>query len=753
MPRDRFLISHVKTGLQTNLRPFLIMDDAWEISENMYTFRERMRKRPGSQMMGTLGPIGSRLRVQVGTYGSPSTGVPGNVFVPGQMFSIGFDLFTVYQTGTPAALLSTNANASGTYNTSNGHFSITYSSGAPGGSTPIYFYPSTPCMGITQYSIGVPNTQPTYAFDTQFAYLYSGGAWNRSGSGTSPLWHGTDLNFFDVCNWQGVTPNLVTMYVTNFNATVPTPAASDDPIWYTSDGATWTAVTGANGFYFAPAGGAPQTGPFIQTCRLIFNFKGRLCLFNTIEQSAGGVNAQYKARVRYCFAGSPLAVNAWYEPNQVDSAGNAGAGGGFLDAPTQEEIIGGEFIKDRLIIAFTNSTYELADTGNDILPFVWNKINTELGCEAQQSTVPFDKEFLMIGSTGVHACNGANVARIDEKIPDEIFDLKDANDGVQRICGIRDYFTEMVYWAFPANFTLVADVYPTRILAYNYRNQSWAIFDDTITAFGYWQQTDQLTWATWNQQTWQQSLFTWDSGTTQENYRQVLAGNQEGFMFVIDPDTPRNAPALQITNISITNNVATITAYNHNQTFGNFVLIENVVGINNINGTIYRIHTVVDLNNFTIDVAPTVTGTYLGGGTIALVSVPYLQSKQWNPYDKIGANVFVAKIDFLVTNSITGQVTVDYGVSSSGGVAVVLDQVPGVALSNNILSTGPYPNVTREITQERLWHYMTFQADGECIQIRIYLTDAQMVVPEYSLVDFELHAILLHTSQVGIRFE
>ena len=58
--------------------------------------------------------------------------------------------------------------------------------------------------------------------------------------------------------------------------------------------------------------------------------------------------------------------------------GNIADGGGYIDASTEEQIVSAEFIKDRLIVYFERSTWELAYTGNEVLPFVWQKINTEL---------------------------------------------------------------------------------------------------------------------------------------------------------------------------------------------------------------------------------------------------------------------------------------------------------------------------------------------------------------------------------------
>jgi len=133
-------------------------------------------------------------------------------------------------------------------------------------------------------------------------------------------------------------------------------------------------------------------------------------------------------------------------------------------APTEEAIVSAEFIKDRLIVFFERSTWELAYTGNQVLPFVWQKINTELGSEATFSVVPFDKVVLAIGNTGVHACNGSNVERIDTKIPDTVFEIFNKENGVSRVAGVRDYFNEMVYWSFPLDNTSINQEIPADYL-------------------------------------------------------------------------------------------------------------------------------------------------------------------------------------------------------------------------------------------------------------------------------------------------
>jgi len=800
MPMDRFLIAPFDTGLQTDLRAWLIMDEAFAILQNAYVFRGRVRKRFGSLFMGTPpNQFNSRLRVSLAAGGAgigitDVTGagagniitITGDATLPlavGEMFSIGSQIYTVVSAvAGPQAMLATQGSA--TFNITNGDFTFT---GAPA-LTAIFFYPGLPVMGITQYESGAVNNHPSYAFDTNFAYLFSGGSWNRSGAA---IWHGTNTNFFWTTNWQGsataANSGTPVMFVTNFNATIGVPGATDDPIWYTPDGATWVALSGTAAFFFLPNGGAIHTGPYVKTARIIVPFKNRLLLLNTVENDnsgGAGVNTAYTNRVRYSFNGSPFARNAWYEPNQSDSSGgvlnnnNIAAGAGFIDATTEEQIISAEFIKDRLIVYFERSTWELAYTGNEILPFVWQKINTELGSQSTFSTVPFDKEILTIGNTGIHSCNGANVVRIDAKIPDEIFEFESKSNGNLRTAGIRDYFAECVYWTFVSALEEPTQTFPNQVLVYNYKNSSWSLNDDCFTAFGYFEQQDDTTWASSAPATWLQSSQTWNSGVIQANQRVIIAGTPEGFIVRIasDDNPGRNAPTMQLTNIVYNGDgTLNLTIINHNfdisgAAFGftDYLLLENIVGdattMSTLNGAIFPVFRIIDANTITIDTRllfdlngtlALLAGTYNGAGTVARVSNIQMLSKQYNPYTKEGRNVYVARIDFGVQKTVNGQITVDYYPSSTQVSMIAAGTASTSIMGNNILETYPYSATLYplESFQERLWHPIYFQSDGECIQLAMYLNVTQMMTSKIALSDFELEGMVLHTSKTSVRLQ
>lgn len=805
MPQfDRFMIAPINTGLQQDVRPWLIMDDGWEYLQNVYCFRGRIRKRFGSLLMGTT-QINSRLRINIGN-------TPGPVNIPnsgssiqlqiGQMFSVGTDIFYVYRLGN-VTTYSTNSGATATINTTVPNNTVTFT-GEPAG-TAIYWYPALPVMGIAQYESGAINNHPTYAWDTKYVYTWSSIGWERSGATQNALWHGTNLNFFWVANWQGTLTDQSSppvMLVTNFNATLgtPKPAATDDPIWYTPNGSDWyplnatsemfgMGAANSSAFYFLPAySGTPQTeytGPFVQTCRIIIAWKNRLLLLNTIENDNANHNGTgnataYVNRCRFSFYGTPFARNAWYEPNQSDADtsstavefNNIAAGGGFVDAATEEQIISAEFIKDRLIVYFERSTWELAYSGNEQQPFNWLKINTELGSQSTFSTVPFDQAILTIGNTGIHDCSGSNVKRIDNKIPEEIFEFQTKNNNTLRTVGIRDYVNELTYWTFVSDLESPTQNYPNQILVYNYRNESWALNDDCFTFFGYFEQQTDTTWASSAPLTWEQANGTWISGVKQANQRQILAGTPEGFIVRIAADISRNAPSMQITNITFNADyTVTLNIINHNFTdsgsafgFPDYILVENVIAdaatMVAINGKIFPVSIINgDLNNIKIgDSAQQplpLSGTYAGGGTGTRVSNTQLLSKQFNPYADKDRNVYVQRVDFAVMKTQFGQLTIDYYPSATEVSMIAGGQATQSIMGTSILETTPYdPSLyPLEQYQQRLWHPVYLQSEGNCIQLAMYLSEQQMTNYPVALSEFELEAMTLFCCPTSSRMQ
>ena len=712
-----FLIGPLEEGQQNNIEPFYLPEDAYFDLEDVYVWRGRIRKRFGYSLIGS-NDLNSRLRINLGnTDGSGNIGVtvPGIVFKIGQMFSIGSEIFTVNALGTPATMLDTGSATVATYNTTTGALVI---NGAAA-TTACYFYPAEPVMGLRVREGSSVNTENLIAFDTQFAYERSGAGWIRLGTG---IWTGTDVNFFWSSNYRGANPYETFFYTVNFVAA--------DNIKYIPDGSsTWTTLR--------PQLNSGGTNRFLETARIILPFKDRLIVLNTVEDE-GGTDRSYPNRCRFSQNGDPTnATTSWID----DTAGR----GGFIDAPTQEQIITAEYIKDRLIVYLERSTWELVYTGNTALPFRWQQINNELGCESSFSVVGFDKAVLGVGNVGVHNCNGVNVTRIDEKIPDEVFKIHNGNDGPERVYGIRDYYNEVVYWAFPDDTN--NPTYPTRIFLYNYRNNTWAFFNDSFTCFGYYQKDSDLTWATVEDiyPTWSEWNDPWGSPLFQSAFPDIVAGNQEGFVFVLDSGLSSNSQSLYITDMNSGN--SRLTVVDHNLKEEDYVLVEDAEGITSLNGSVFQVQQIVDSDTLLLDT--TFIGTYTGGGKLSRVSNLKILTKQFNPGTPVGQQFRVPYMDFLLNRTTNGEVSLNYLIDTASGDAIQ-DQVGSdVLLGNNTLYTRVEDTQSFQVNQQQIWHRYYIQAQSQFLQLLLFMDDAQMRDLEISQSDFELHAMIFYAEPQG----
>jgi len=71
--------------------------------------------------------------------------------------------------------------------------------------------------------------------------------------------------------------------------------------------------------------------------------------------------------------------------------------------------------------------------------------------------------------------------------------------------------------------------------------------------------------------------------------------------------------------------------------------------------------------------------------------------------------------------------------------------VSGSILGTSILETFPFPLRPFEIVQNRLWHPIYLQADGETVQLHLFLNGTQLSDRNIAFSDFELHAMVFYT--------
>lgn len=432
--------------------------------------------------------------------------------------------------------------------------------------------------------------------------------------------------------------------------------------------------------------------------------------------------------------------------------------GGYLDSGIDQSANTCSSSEDVQIIGFDTVQTRLIYTGNDLLPFNLFVINSEYGSSSTFSSINLDKGVLSRGSRGYVITTQTGAQRIDLQIPDEVFEVRLLDNGSDRICAQRDFISEWVYFTYPSNSATYK--FPTRTLQYNYRDDSWAIFNESYTTYGIFRKVTGFTWATIGTiyPTWESWNDPWNAGQSNLLNPQVIAGNQQGFVMIRENGT-NESNSLYIKSIS----GGVVTAPDHCLNDGDYIIISGIIGtLSSINGNIYQIGLATQ-NTFTT--SPTIpSGTYLGGGLIKRMYVPLIQTKQFPTAWGISRKTRLGVQQYLFTTTSNGQVTIliflsqnDTDPYNTGGIEPGSNVTNGSLIYSTLMYTCPEStnlgltpanvnlNLVTALRQSQTWHRMNTSLIGDTVQLGITLNDTQMRDTTFSnqFTEIELHSIIL----------
>lgn len=576
----KLFIGPFHTGLERDVEPWLLATEAFSTLEDAYVWRGRVRKKVGYTILGRLHltpTLPEALGNTIGA-GTTFTGNLANFPVSPGTVTITIGAFhTLTDNGNGTLSAATGTAVFGTINYESGAVNLFIDPGVgaavPVTATAYRYLPRLSCMGLSLYEVPPINREYLIAFDEDYSYLYNTatGIFDVlvDGAGNNQVWNGTNSDFFWSVNYYQDDNNNYLFWTTNNVANSVVGPQTQDGIQI-FDGTNWTAQT-------------PQIDAAanqLRGCLILIPYRNRMVALNTLEGAVTPAAAvRHPNRARWSQNGVPYTTtilgsdaNAWRQ----DLIGR----GGYIDAPTREAIVSAAFVKDTLIVFFERSTWELRYTGNELLPFIWFQVDAELGAESTFSAVDFDKGILAVGDKGIVTADALNVTRIDQKIPDEVYNFHNDNTGPARVHGIRDHFLKMVYWCFPNDDP--NDIFPDKVLALNYDEGSYSIFNDSFTCFGNWQDVTDYTWQTLPYTTWQSWEAPWSSATSQSYFPDIIAGNQKGFVLILNQGI-ENSASLDLTDTiavpSISNtSPAVCNVINHNLKTGQFVKLFNISG-------------------------------------------------------------------------------------------------------------------------------------------------------------------------------
>lgn len=651
MDYQPFLIANYQTGLEEDLQPWVLPEDAFTIAQNAYIYRGVVRKREGYQLINkfpaaqtTITNI-SQANPGVVTVTSAAglangqnfqiTGVTGMTQVNGNTYQIGGLAGTTFNLLTTAGA---NVNTTGF--------------GAYGGGGTLSLFPGNSIVGLASY-VTSSGVKQLIAFDTRRAAQYTKSLQAFTPIGTADVFTGTASDFFHWVNYRtSGTSTSPLLYVTN----------NVDQV-YTYDGTNLAALTiTING-----------SGHTVTRCRFLFTLRQRLILLSTLENGSS-----FLQRARWCQADNPT---SWRD----DVPGQ----GGYVDCPTTEQIVAADALQDAIVVYFTNSVWTLRPTTDPALPFRWDRVNSHRFTKAPYGAIGYDSVVLGIGDPGIYASNTREVTRIDQKIPDFVNRVDHSN--FSKIYAARNQKLDQGWWLYPSGATTSSD----KALIYNDQGASWSIYDMPMNCLGnaqtgldpVWSDYDgstlpELLWEQFNDETWIGLAF-------QEDVQIFVGGDISGNIFELNADGDDNGAAInfvlqtaslnpyksqgsrarlgyidvrfrsefdtvvnfefytessvdpylvtstdllpsreyigEVENITQAN-PATVTSSNHGLQTGDVIYLYNVKGMTQINNQPLTV-TRVNSNLFQVNDNSTGYSAYTGGGLI--VTQPYTELKVW----------------------------------------------------------------------------------------------------------------------------
>lgn len=597
------------------------------------------------------------------------------------------------------------------------------------------------------------------------------------------------VRFPDAILGAGVYTQGIIQYLTNRSN-----VANDNLKWYDGDptnAVTHAFIQGKGWVNFMPPislsnfsiSNLTASQYYLVGARLIIPYKDRLLFLGVVVQTSTGLPIYLPDTVIYSqngtpyytasFTGDPTLATTIYSSVLVPANNSATASaywsdqtgfGGFLPAGIASPIISVGTNEDVLIVGFSSIQSKIVYTGNDLQPFNFYQIDSELPTSSTFSAVNMGNGIISRGERGLVRVTQREATRIDLDILDQMFQINLLNNGNERFTAQRDFLNEWIYFTYRGNQNKYR--FPTQTLQYNYRDNSWAIFDEAYTTYGQFRQKSGFTWSTIGQTfpTWNSWNVAWNAGETTELTPDVCAGNQQGFLCIKDnEDGTAEGKSLYIQGI----NPTSIISFDHCLNEGDYIVISDVLGVSGLNGNIFKVANPTD-DMFDLNPVPTISGTYLGGGLITRMYVPFIQTRQFPTAWSVGRKTRLGVQKYLLSKTDKGQIQLLIYLSTDASFPYNKGAlVPGVNVDNASLiysttlftcpestNLGLTPaninlqmitNTSGTTGQKQIWHRINTSLIGDTIQLGFTLSDEQMRDTKFrnQFTEIELHAFIL----------
>lgn len=472
----------------------------------------------------------------------------------------------------------------------------------------------------------------------------------------------------------------------------------------------------------------------------ILPFKDRLLFFSPWIQTSSGSAINLVDTILWSWNGTPYynalvptsnTANETFDPRAyyVDQTGF----GGYLPAGISQPITTFTPNEDVLLVGFggTGKKTRFVYTGNDLQPFLFYLINSELPSSSTFSSITMDGGAIDLGQYGIAVTTQQSCQRLDLDIPDEVFQIQQLNNGIKRINGIRNFQKEWIYFSYPVdNGDESSEVlkFPTQSFLYNYRDNTWAIFRENFTAHGTFRRSTHYTWGTLPFPTWNTWREPWNSGVSTSLFPTIIAGNPQGYVLEKDSEGTGEGISGYIVAFADDGNGNTqVTSINHcveksdpeQGISGDYLYFQGPIGL---------VTNVIDANNFVIDI-PFATTATVTNATQATQAVLTLEYDPANASFFIGQTITISGVvgmtqlngntyTILQVDQTNHNVTLN--VDSTGFTAYVSD---GTATLVSYIGLSQFTRLSRPLMQTKQFPFYWDQGRQVRLGVQKYLLD------------------------------
>jgi hypothetical protein len=623
-----YLIAKYATGLQNDVQPWLLPDDAQESLFDGFVYKGVWNKRPGYSPFAIGGRGGtayteSRIvkRITAEPYGTgsgitgPYTYTAANIPLRRGTITITAGAQSAVDNGL-GVFVTTPAGGTGTVNYTTGAMSVTFNGVVvnPTAITVTYdYFPSLPVMMAANY-IDSTNTLQLIVADTRNVNRYNSTTNRLDYIAPASTYTGTSANFFSWTSYPDASDNNRLLFsngvdpIQNYNGTTVTDYVP-----------TLAGVTALSAL-------------------LIFQVKDRLVLLLTKEDGT-----LFGRRIRISGTGA-----------SCDIFDTTATGAGVIEIPDDSWIYAAAFNRDDLVIFTAGSTWVLKYTGSDVVPFTLQRLDNSRGSLAPYSGISYLNRTTTLSPNGMIITDGYKVDRNDDRIPDYSFNNIDQFNFGLCFAGSVDEDRDH-YLIHPSPGQSSSD----RILVNNYDEDNFCVYKIPLSCMGSFTENFGTIWSDLSQyNTWDEMAAvygSWQAFTYAKSLPFAVGGGQNGQIWRLNVDgTEDNPTRIRAMTVIDSHTLQVETDFN-NYALGDYIFLAGIAGMAEANNKQGAIKNIISANRvFQIDVPTTRFSTYTSGGMASRVIPFQSTTKKFNPYANVSQKVRCGYFYMYVSASNTG---------------------------------------------------------------------------------------------------